>query len=152
MKRLIIGFIAIAITSVALALEPKQEFEKTARSFYGEYELAKGSNPKCAGGAFRFVGDKFDQGIHLGHDVFVGPFAGKDLEQEDGYCAVDHSFKFTDSSVTHVTKISRCPASHKGDESVATKVLRFEKEQIIYEVKESKFKCVFSKKIGKDDE
>lgn len=143
----------MTLFSLAFASDKNMaEFIKAAKSMSGHYELAKDSHPSCSAGFLKFVGDKVEEGIHLGHHVFIGPFGDEASKQEEGYCAVDHAFSFSSEGVTQTTKISRCPAAHKKDESVATKTLRFKGNDVYYEIKESDLKCHFIKAKGGSDE
>jgi len=131
---------------------PKEEFVSQAQKMVGHYKLVKDSDERCSDGYLKFVNDKIDQGLHLSHHVFVGPFGEEAKKQEEGYCQVNHEFSFSAQGVRQITKVSRCPAAHKQDESITTKALYFKGEDVFFEIKESGLKCHFVKAKGVADE
>tara|TARA_R110000868_G_scaffold14661_4_gene67857 strand:- start:8015 stop:8476 length:462 start_codon:yes stop_codon:yes gene_type:complete len=143
-KYFVLLLLALGWSYMTFAVDKKEAFVEKAKSMAGHYKLVEGSNPKCSDGYLAFVGDKVEQGLHLGHDVFVGPFVDT-KEQEKDYCQVAQKISFSPDSVTQVTEISRCPASSKSDESVATKHLSFKGNEVYFEIKESGFKCKYVK-------
>lgn len=107
----------------------------------GSYEVVKGSNPACSDGYFSTVANSFEKGIHLGHDVYFGPFTVE--PQEEGYCHVQQTFDFKENQLIQKTVISKCPKDQMADAGTTTRVISFSNQEINYHIKESKFSCQF---------
>lgn len=143
-KYLVLLLLALGWSSMTFAVDKKEAFVQKVKSMQGHYKVAKGSS-KCSGGHLSMISGKSEEGFHLGHDIFFGSMSGPMSEKSDDYCAIDYSYNFTENSVTQITKISRCPASLKADESVTTKIFGFKGDSIYYTVKELGLKCEFKK-------
>ena len=141
------------ISALALPKETPDDFIRSAKEKLGEYKLSnsKKNDPRCSeGGLLTLVDVDNKQGIRLGHNIFIGPFSPQgDITESKEYCKITNNLSFTSNSVTEVTELSKCPKEAKGDESKSTKSLKFEKNQVLYQIKETNFHCVYEK-IGKN--
>jgi hypothetical protein len=142
MKRLfLLSILLFGFSVLAQSGDNKNSFFETAKKMVGPYKLTNGSNTACSEGNLSFVKGDFNQGIHLGHHIFLGPFSETTPEQDKDYCRVDHSFNFFKNKLVQTTKLSKCPPELKDEAGLATKVLTFHGNKITYEIKETHFKC-----------
>ncbi len=132
----------LSFTSTEIfAQSQKEAFIKKAKLMEGPYVVAQGSNPECSEGFFKAVGGSFEKGIHIGHDIYFGPFTQE--PQEEGFCHVQQIFDFKENELTQKTIISKCPKDQSEDAGTTTRVLGFSGQEITYLVKETKFSCRF---------
>ena len=150
-----ISVLAVVLIQLSFAMgkDPKNLFSNKIQSYLGEYQLTSSpsNDSRCSSGNLSLVGKDIDEGVRLGHHIFLGPFSksGKIADSKD-YCTIDVNYKFTQNSVTERTELSKCPKESKGDEAVSTKSLELKKDTVIYKVKESGFLCIYQKtKQGK---
>lgn len=144
MKKIYITFLLFCVTSTEIFAQGqnlKDAFAQKVKLMEGSYVPIAGSNPSCSEGFFSTVKGSFDKGIHIGHDVFFGPFIPE--PQEEGYCHVEDIFDFKENQLIQKTVISKCPKAQKEDAGTTTRILSFSGDEIIYQVKETKFICRF---------
>lgn len=152
---IMIKLAALLVLAYGISLQAatdKDAFFKEVKDNSGQYQLVKkNSDELCSDGNLAFVGGKVENGLHLGHHIFFGPFSDKANEQEANYCKISNDFRYTASSLTQTTKVYDCPEGFKQDESIETRTITFKSKEVFYESKEAKLKChfVLSKKGDK---
>ncbi len=147
---IMVSFCCLATIQAKASVE-QENFLKIVQAQSGFYQPTDKSSPSCEEGELVFVSKNSEKGFRIGQKLFFGPFDDTATEVADDSCNIDKVFTFTENSLSQTTKIHRCPASLKAQEVTAVKTITFSKDQIIYEIKDSKVKCVFKKDGGRHE-
>ena len=141
--RLLKSMVLLAlIAGHAYAEISNKDFAKI-ESYKGSYKVLGGSSKGCAPGRLNIVGDEEEQGVRLGHDIFLGPFKGS-LEKAQGKsCRVQVDFKMKDDHIVVQTNVDQCP--NKKQNAKTTQYLIFKKDKLEYRVAETEHVCYFGK-------
>ena len=126
-KYIVIIIFCLTQLSFVFAKNPKNLFFESVKSSLGDYKLSdsKKNDSRCSSGSFSLVGKEIDEGVRLGHHIFLGPFSKEgDISDSKDYCKISTQFHFTKDSVTEITETSACPKGAKVDEGKATKTLK----------------------------
>lgn len=140
--------IIFGLSQFTYANNPKSLFFKKTKSSLGKYKLSgsKKNDSRCSSGDFSLVAKDINEGIRLGHHIFLGPFSSEgDISDSKDYCKITTKFHFTEDSVTEVTETSACPKNAKIDEGVSTKTLKITQDELLYTIEETKFSCSYQK-------
>ena len=147
-KFMLIVIFLIVIAQLAFAITPKEIFTKKVKQALGEYKLSVSpkSEKTCSSGNLAYIGKDINDGLRLGHHIFLGPFSKQgDISESEDYCKINLKFKFTESSLIEITELSKCPKEAKKDEGKITKVLEINNNRITYKILESNTKCEYKK-------
>ena len=112
-------------------------------SYEGSYKVLGGSSKGCTPGRLNIVGNKEEQGVRIGHHIFLGPFKGSQEKTQGLSCRVQVDFKMKDDHIVVKTNIDKCP--NKKENGKTTQYLIFKKDKVEYRVAETEYVCYFQK-------
>lgn len=131
----------LLMASACTSLSPLERI----RQLEGEYQVQKGSEPSCQSGHLRIVGDGDDQGVRIGHHIYLGPFKDFIEPATKNSCRIISTFLMTKNEITSRTIVDKCPK--KNEEGEAIQIFNFKNKEIIYTVVETGYKCIFLKRL-----
>ena len=141
---LIVALSSIQGLNADIITTAQAEFLKQVANKQGVYKVLSGSDPRCHEEArLTFVMKSRNKGFRLGQRIFFGPFNRLETAVNPLSCQYDSLFIFTLNSVTKTNKTHHCPKERKNEEAISTSTFSFEKNQIIFKIKESKYKCLY---------
>ncbi len=114
----------------------------------GDYLIQKGSHSTCTSGQLRIVGDGDEQGVRIGHHIYLGPFNNSVEAATKNSCRVSNQFSMLNNEITVRTIVDNCPCISKNEAAQSTEILNFRNKEIIYTSVEIDYICVFLKQAS----
>ena len=111
----------------------------------GDYQVQKGSDPSCQSGQLQLVGEGDEQGVRIGHHIYLGPFKDFVEPATKNSCRVSSQFSMLNDEITEQTIVDNCPNKSTNEEGVATHRLNFSNNKVTYSVVETSYICIYLK-------